>query len=131
MKKSLFSCVSAALVGAMMFAGAPVSGAMAAGNQNNGTAYHQSGQDVGNWRERRHDDRIRSRYFDRATCQPREAVYKAQRFGLRNAEINRINRHLIVVSGRKHGQRLIVGMERDSGHCDIAFVKRNFNGLYR
>ncbi len=87
-----------------------------------------------NWRDRRHDDRFERHHrrpVHRATCQPREAVYKAERFGLRRAEINRINDRLIVISGRKHGQRLIVGMERFSRNCDIAFVKRNFRGSYR
>ena len=135
MKKSIFSRVSAALIGAMLFTASPVSAAHLAGNQNNGSIYFQSGQNAGNWKDpvysRRHDDRLRYKHFDRAICHPREAIYKAQRFGLRNAEINRINNQLIVVSGRKHGHRLIVGMERFSRNCDIVFVRRNHRDTYR
>ncbi len=47
MKKSIVSSVSAALIGVMMFASVPLSAAQAAGNQNNGSTYHQSGQNVG------------------------------------------------------------------------------------
>ena len=134
MKKSLFSCVSAAVVSAMMFTAAPVTSAQAANGQGSVSIIYQSGQNVGDLNRRAHsrrggDDwfgRHHDRRFQRATCQPREAVRKAERFGLHRAEINRINNHLIVVSGRKRGQRLVVGMERISRNCEIAFVKRTF-----
>ena len=59
----------------------------------------------------------------RHICSPSVAVQKAMRFGVRHAEIKRINKNLVVVSGRKRGHKLVIGMERRSRHCSIAFVR--------
>lgn len=56
----------------------------------------------------RHYDRPRFRHREfapRRFCNPRRAVRKAHRMGLRHARIHRIKRHKIVVKGWDHGYR--------------------------
>lgn len=57
---------------------------------------------------RRHDGgwRDHGRHFaPRRSCNPRRAVRKAHRMGLRHARIHRIKRHKIVVKGWDQGYR--------------------------
>jgi hypothetical protein len=73
--------------------------------------------------------RKNKRNLGRHICSPREAVHKVRRFGVRGAEIKRINHRMIVVSGRKYRERIVVGMERRSRHCEIAFVRGGHRGF--
>lgn len=78
-------------------------------------------------RYRRHDHR--SRRYDRygyrgGVCAPRRALHKARRMGVRRAHIARVNRHVVVVKGRRYGGRAKVKFGR-SRHCPvIAFRTR-------
>jgi hypothetical protein len=98
------------------------------------TISHKSGERRGNDYGRIYKgDKLKfhhknKRKFSRHICSPGEAVHKARKLGLRRAEINRVNHRLIVVSGRKHGERIVVGMERKSRHCEIAFVRGGHRG---
>lgn len=58
------------------------------------------------FRRHNHGQRFRHREFTpRRFCNPRRAVRKASRMGLRHARIHRIKRHKIVVKGWDHGYR--------------------------
>ena len=61
-------------------------------------------------RERYHRDRI---------CQPGEAIHKARSLGLRHPGIDRVNRHVVVVSGRHRGHWARLVFDRTSRHCRI------------
>ena len=133
-KKSIFNTMSIALVGALMGFTANVSTAQAGSPQNGNNG---SGQIMiertggrsherydGSWKRHNHKfSRSGKKHSSRNRCSPREAVHKVRGYGLHRAEIQRINDRMIVVSGRKRGERILIGMERRSRHCDIAFVR--------
>ncbi|MEZ5873093.1 MAG: hypothetical protein R3D32_14880 [Nitratireductor sp.] len=58
-------------------------------------------------------------YHRYSVCEPGEAVYKARSLGLRHAGVERINRRVIVVSGRHRGHWASVVFDRSSRHCRI------------
>ena len=76
---------------------------------------------------RRHGPRFDRPRRYRNVCTPREAVYKAANFGVRHAHIERVGHRLILVKGRKRGNRVTIGFVRNSRHCDVAFVDRGRN----
>lgn len=133
MTKSIFNKVSIAIVGALMGFTANVTAAQAASsnNWNNGSGRivielgerSHNRYDRGSKRHNHKFNRSGKKHSSRNRCSPREAVHKVRRYGLHRAEIQRINDRLIVVSGRKRGERIMIGMERRSRHCDIAFVR--------
>lgn len=75
------------------------------------------------WRDRRdhrwHDRRDhRERRDVRARCSPERALWKAERMGIRRAQVTGVNRNTIVVRGRSHGDRVRVVFGR-SPSCPI------------
>lgn len=139
MNKAIFNGLGIALIGALMGFAAPVSTAQAGNshNWNNGSGkiiterrgernHDGFGRDLRGGKHQYH--RKHRRHSSRNICSPREAVHKVRGLGLRRAEIKRINNRVIVVSGKKRGKRIVVGMERRSRHCDIAFVRGTHRG---
>ncbi|MEE9374982.1 MAG: hypothetical protein V3V04_01460 [Rhizobiaceae bacterium] len=55
-------------------------------------------------------------------CNPRKAVRKARRKGLRRAHIVRVNRRGVIVAGRRWGSRVVIGFDR-SRRCNVKFVR--------
>ena len=75
-------------------------------------------------RRHRYDRRDR---WDRAdyrrnSCNPRKAVRKARRKGIRHAHVVRVNRRGVLVAGRKWGDRVLIGFDR-SRRCQVRFVR--------
>jgi len=60
--------------------------------------------------------------YRRNRCSPRKAVRKARRKGLRRARVIRVGHRGVVVSGRKWGERVIMGFGR-SNRCPVRFVR--------
>ena len=58
----------------------------------------------------------------RNKCRPRRALRKARSRGLRRARIVRVNRRVVVVRGRKWGDRVVVGFQNRRG-CPVRFVR--------
>lgn len=56
------------------------------------------------------------------TCNPRRALRKAQRRGIRHAHIRRINGRGVVVAGRKWGERVVIGFANHRS-CPVRFVR--------
>ena len=52
-------------------------------------------------------------------CQPAQAIEKARSFGLRRPGIERLTRHEIIISGRYHGDRAWLVIDRQSRRCRI------------
>ena len=75
-------------------------------------------------RRSRYDRRDRrSRHYGghnyrRGVCEPRKALRKARRMGVRRAHIARVNRHVVVVKGYRYGGRAKVKFGR-SRHCPV------------
>ncbi len=67
----------------------------------------------------RHDHWERPRH---RSCSPRKAVRKARRKGLRHAHVVRVGHRRIIVSGRKWGERVIMGFG-NSKRCPLRFVR--------
>ncbi|MEZ5800203.1 MAG: hypothetical protein R3D29_06760 [Nitratireductor sp.] len=61
----------------------------------------------------------RERHFRDRICQPGEAIHKARSLGLRHPGIDRVNRHVVVVSGRHRGHWARLVFDRTSRHCRI------------
>lgn len=55
-------------------------------------------------------------------CNPRKAVRKARRKGIRNAHVARVGHRGVIVKGRKWGERVTIGFGR-SRHCPVRFVR--------
>jgi hypothetical protein len=55
----------------------------------------------------------------RAICQPRAAIWKAHRIGLRHAGVQRIMPNRIVVAGRHRGHHARIVFDRTSHNCRI------------
>ena len=51
------------------------------------------------------------------------ALRKARNMGIRRAHVVRVNHRKIVVAGRRHGNRTIVGFAR-APRCPVRFVRR-------
>jgi len=74
------------------------------------------------WRDRNFNYRGHRRnggWHGRNICQPREAVHKAYRIGLRHPQIQRVSRDVIVVAGRNYGHWARVVFARWSPNCRI------------
>jgi len=74
------------------------------------------------WRDRDFHYRGHRRHgggYGRNVCQPREAVHKAYRIGLRHPQIQRVSRDVIVVAGRNYGHWARVVFARWSPNCRI------------
>lgn len=75
------------------------------------------------WDRYRPDDRWDRHWPDerrgyRQRCTPERALDKAERIGLRRVAIRDVTRHTISVSGRDHGDRVVVTFGRGR-HCPI------------
>ena len=55
-------------------------------------------------------------------CNPRKAVRKARRKGLRRAHVVRVGHRGVIVAGRKWGDRVVVGFGRHRS-CPVRFVR--------
>ncbi|MCG6858411.1 MAG: hypothetical protein LJE67_10125 [Salaquimonas sp.] len=120
--KAITSTIAAAMIALATLSASP---ALAAGPQGPhgltqpNVSGHQRWPDNGH---RRHD-RVRYGWGRHNACSPREAVYKARRMGLRHANVARIDRRAIVVTGhswgRYGGHRARVVFARYSRHCAI------------
>lgn len=75
--------------------------------------------------------RYKKRHGHRNLCRPGEAVYKAERRGVRHARVDRVGKRYVVVKGRKRGHHVKIGFERRSRHCEIAWVDRSRRHGYR
>ncbi len=60
--------------------------------------------------------------YRRNRCNARKAVRKARRKGLRRARVIRTSHRGVVVSGRKWGERVVMGFGR-SKRCPVRFVR--------
>ncbi|MCB1387325.1 MAG: hypothetical protein KDJ80_15410 [Nitratireductor sp.] len=69
-------------------------------------------------------------YRNLRICSPGEAVHKARSQGVRHAHVDRVGNRFVVVSGRKHGHGILMGIERRSRHCNIAWVKGGHGRRY-
>ena len=69
--------------------------------------------------------RHKNKHVHRSLCRPGEAVYKAERRGVRHARVERVGKRYVVVKGNKRGHRVKIGFERHSRHCDIAWIDRS------
>ncbi|MEP1209333.1 MAG: hypothetical protein ABJM29_05450 [Rhizobiaceae bacterium] len=69
-----------------------------------------------------HHDRWDRPRYHRNRCSPRKAVRKARRKGLRRAHVIRVGHRGVVVSGRKWGERVIMGFGRNH-RCPVRFVR--------
>ena len=58
----------------------------------------------------------------RNKCRPGRALRKARSRGLRRARLVRLNRRVVVVRGRKWGDRVTVGFANRRG-CPVRFVR--------
>lgn len=132
-KKSIFAALAASVLGLGMLTTAPVTANAASVELRLGG--HERGPAViVRDRDRRYSDRDRrhfdnDRHYRRANiCQPNEAVREARRNGVHNAQVKRINDRLIIVDGRKRGQKINIAFNRIGGHCDIAWVKKDRRG---
>jgi len=65
-----------------------------------------------------------------SVCRPGHAVHKAERRGLRHARIGTVNNRFVIVKGRHHGSKVRVAFYRNSGRCDVAWIKRSKRGNY-
>lgn len=83
------------------------------------------------WDRRNRRDRWdRGNRWDRPTysrnrCSPRKAVRKARRKGLRNAHVVRVNRRGVIVAGRKWGDRVVIGFDRNR-RCGVRFMRSRY-----
>ena len=66
------------------------------------------------YRRDRYEDRRDFRRTERR-CTPERALDKAERFGIRRARIDYVNRETIGVVGRSHGDRVRVTFARNRG----------------
>ena len=57
----------------------------------------------------------------RNRCNPRKAVRKAKRRGVRRAHVIRVGKRGVVVAGRKWGERVVIGFGRNRS-CPVRFV---------
>jgi hypothetical protein len=72
------------------------------------------------WGERRGDDRFRGRHESRQAeaCEPRRALRKAARMGVRGGDIVRLDRRAVVVAGFKRGHPTAVRFAQAPG-CPV------------
>lgn len=70
--------------------------------------------------DRRHDRRHDRRWEHRRGCSAGEALYKAERMGIRHARVVDIDRRSVDVRGRKHGDRVRVSFARVPG-CPLIY----------
>ena len=118
--------LASAIVGLGLIAAAPQ--AALAGQSNYGVTIHgtHGSVHIGGIKHRHHDRR-----YGHNICQPGEAVHKAQRNGLRNAHVDRVGKRYVVVEGRKRGQHVKIGFERNSRNCQVAWIDRSRHHGYR
>lgn len=55
-------------------------------------------------------------------CNPRKALRKARRNGVRRAYVRRVGHRGVVIAGRKWGDRVIIGFGRQRS-CPVRFVR--------
>ena len=72
------------------------------------------GHRYGGYRDRRWDLPLNR-------CNPRKAVRKAKRRGVRRAHVVRVGKRGVVVAGRKWGERVVIGFGRKRS-CPVRFV---------
>ena len=118
--------LASAIVGLGLIAAAPQ--AALAGQANFGVTIQgtHGAVHIGNVKHRHHKHR-----GHRNLCRPGEAVYKAERRGVRHARVDRVGERYVVVKGRKRGERVKIGFERRSPRCEIAWVDRSHRHGYR
>ncbi|WP_075996970.1 hypothetical protein [Salaquimonas pukyongi] len=124
--KLIKSGLASAVIGFGLIAAAPQ--AALAGQAGFGVTIHGSHGSV-------HIGNVKHRHYKhrghRKLCRPGKALYKAERRGVRHARIQRVGKRYVVVKGRKRGNRIKIGFERRSRHCEIAWVDRSRRHGYR
>jgi hypothetical protein len=121
--KSVKSAFIAACISMTALAAAPANAASAQLELKvGGGSPHQFHRRHGRWDHRDHRDNRdlrRGRPDFRNICQPREALWKASRLGMRRADIQRVLPRNIIVTGWRHGHHARIVFDRTSRHCRV------------
>ncbi|MFD0916330.1 hypothetical protein ACFQ14_07930 [Pseudahrensia aquimaris] len=118
------SLKSIALAGTLALgAFAATSTTASAGDVRIGVDLRGPGFDIGIGDRYFRGDRRRDRHY--RTCSPRKALRKARRNGVRRAHIRRIGHRGVIVSGRKWGERVVMGFGKHRS-CPIRFVRARY-----
>jgi hypothetical protein len=129
MKNPIARMTAAALVVATAMALSPASARAESSHFNQIPQVHNADyrHQQGGYRDRNrysgHAQRHRPYWYGKRICEPRQAVHKASRLGMRRPGIRRVTRSEIVVAGHNYGRRALVVFDRFSPHCRIVSAR--------